>query len=76
MAKQLELLLQKKQQLEARIQKLEASKKAKERKEDTRRKIFIGAYYLDQAKKNDSVADLYNTIREYVTRDSDKKLFK
>ena len=76
MAKQLDLLLEKKKQLEARILKLEASKKAKERKEDTRRKIMIGAYYLDQAKKNNSIPELYNMMRKYITRDFDKKLFQ
>ena len=43
----IETLKQKKEQLNARIQKLEALQKSRERKRDTRRKILIGAYFMD-----------------------------
>ena len=43
----IETLKQKKEQLNSRIQKLEVLQKARERKRDTRRKILIGAYFMD-----------------------------
>ena len=52
--------------LEKKIKRLRARKAAEEtklkrqaKKEDTRRKILIGAYYLNEAEKNDTVAELY-----------------
>lgn len=65
----------KQQQLTARIQQLEASQKTKERKADVRRKILIGAYYLDKARKENSVSELNHVMQYYLTRDIDKKLF-
>ena len=50
--KKLQTLRKKHQQLKAQIHALEAAEKSRERKRDTRRKILIGAYYLEQAKKN------------------------
>lgn len=72
----LNLLKLKQQQLSARIQQLEASEKTRERKADTRRKVLIGAYYLDKTRKENAVSDLNQVMQHYLTRDIDKKLFE
>lgn len=71
----LEQLKQKKEQLATRIQKIENSRNTKERKLDTRKKILIGSYYLDKAKKENSYNDIVQIMDSYLTRDSDRKLF-
>ena len=62
--KKLNILKKKRDQLKARIQSLEAAEKTKERKKDTRRKILIGAFYLDQTRANGSW-NAYSHHREH-----------
>ena len=76
MNEKLENLKLKRQQINERIKKLEASEKLRNRKEDTRRKILIGAYYLEKSIANNTKKDLYKDLYNYVNRDIDKKLFK
>ena len=46
-------------------------------KKDTRRKILVGAFYLDQAQGNPiQWAELRRRMASYLTRDSDRQLFK
>lgn len=71
----IETLKQKKEQLNARIQKLEALQKARERKRDTRRKILIGAYFIEKATKEGSLNALYQQLDGYLKRNSDRELF-
>ena len=73
--KKLEQLKQKKEQLAVRIQRIENSKKSKERKIDTRKKILVGSYYLDKAKKENTYNDIVQIMDEYLIRDSDRKIF-
>lgn len=73
--KGLALLKYRQKQLEARIADAEAREKNHERKKDTRRKILIGAYYLDQARKVGTLDDLAYTLDDYLKRDSDRALF-
>ena len=47
----------------------------KERKEDTRRKILVGSYYLDKAKKDGSFDELVKHMDKFLVRDSERKLF-
>jgi hypothetical protein len=61
--------------LDARIQAAEAREKSAKRKQDARRKILVGAYYLDQAEKNKSMKSLTQLLDGYLTRDSDRALF-
>lgn len=68
--------------LERKISRLKARKAAEEaklkrqaKKDDTRRKILIGAYYLDQAERSDSVVELYRKMDGFLTRDNDRELF-
>ena len=68
--------------LEKKIKRLRARKAAEEtklkrqaKKEDTRRKILIGAYYLNEAEKSDTTAELYRRMDGFLIRDSDRELF-
>jgi hypothetical protein len=73
---QLDKLKQQRDALNARIQAAEARGRVSERKQDTRRKILIGAYYLDQAQQNpDQWSQLVKIMADYLTRDSDRRLF-
>jgi hypothetical protein len=71
----LEKLKTQRQKLDARIQKMEAMGKVQSRKQDVRRKILIGAYYLNQAIKEGTVPELREIMNGFLTRESDKKLF-
>lgn len=72
----LEKLKAQQAKLAARIQAAEARVKVSERKQDTRRKILIGAYYLDEARKNhEGLEALKAKLDGYLKRDSDRKLF-
>jgi len=71
--KQLE---EKKQQINARIQKLKAQESEKKRKQDTRQKILLGAWVLNKIEKGDwSKEDIWSEIDEYLTKEVDRKLF-
>lgn len=72
----IEQLKKKREQLDARIQKIEATQKAKEKKQDTRRKILVGAYYLDKAKKENRMDEVKHAMEEFLTRKSDRLLFE
>ena len=71
----LEKLKTQRQKLDARIQKMEARDKVQSRKQDVRRKILIGAYYLGQAIKEGTVPQLRELMNAFLTREIDKKLF-
>ena len=71
----LERLKEKREKLSARIQSVEARVKTSERKKDTRRKILIGAYYLDQARKSNKMKELNKIMNTYLKRDYDRELF-
>ena len=71
----LENLKTKRDQLNARIQKLQASEKMRERKRDTRRKILVGAYFLKKATKEKSLNRLYEIMLNDLKRETDRKLF-
>lgn len=68
----LEKLKSQQTKLAARIQAMEARAKVSERKQETRRKILIGAYYLDAVKKNGEMELLKQQLDGYPTRDSDR----
>ncbi len=72
----LEKLKSQKAVIEARIQKAEAIVKTKARKQDLQRKVLVGEYYLEQAAKNGTLAELRAIMREAVRREIDKVLFE
>ena len=76
MTKKLEKLLQKREQLNAEIQKARARDTAQKRKEDTRRKILLGALMIemmDKGELDDGV--IMKRLEGFLTRDIDRKLF-
>ncbi len=73
--KKLENLKKKQERLKVRIQTLEAAEKLRERKRDTRRKILIGAYYLDKAIQENKWDGIVKRMDVYLTRNSDRVLF-
>lgn len=71
----LEILKKQQDQLKAKIQALEASEFARERKRETRRKILVGAYYLDKFRSENKFDEVVNLMDSYLNRDSDRVLF-
>ena len=71
----LQRLKEQRKKLDARIHAAEARVKTSERKKDTRRKILIGSYYLDLAKKENNMASIEKIMGTYLKRDSDRVLF-
>ncbi len=71
----LEILKKQQDQLKAKIQALEASEFSRERKRETRRKILVGAYYLDKIRSENKFDELVKIMDEYLNRDSDRILF-
>lgn len=74
--KRLDVLKKKQEQLRAQIQKLESLEKSRERKRDTRRKILVGAYFIDKANLEGTLQELYQQMDEYIKRDTDRELFQ
>ena len=71
----LEILKKQQGQLKAKIQALEASEFSRERKRETRRKILVGAYYLDKMRADNKFNELVSLMDSYLSRDSDRVLF-
>ena len=72
---QLQKLKKQKEILDARIQQAESRFKVKERKEDTRRKILIGAFMMEKLKKEEKFDSMIDELNGFLTRNSDRKLF-
>jgi len=60
-------------QLQQRIASEKAKVKAKERKDDTRRKILVGAYFMEKYENN--MDELVKMIDSFLTRVKDRELF-
>src|SRR3954451_25002691 len=74
----LELLRQKRDQIDAQLKALEARNKQAERKADTRRKVIAGALALEHFEKNrdsEFARTLFRLLDEYVVRPHDRALF-
>lgn len=72
---QLEKLRRQKEIIEARIQKAEARYKQQEKKQETRRKILIGAYFLDKLRTEGRLESIKPELDKFLTRNSDRVLF-
>jgi len=70
----LEKLLEKKQRLEQQIASAKSRQKKKERVDDTRKKILVGAYFLE-VKYKDKENELIKILDGFLTRDNDRALF-
>jgi len=71
----LEKLKEQRDKLNARIQQKEARLKTSERKIDTRKKILIGSYFLDNAIKENKLDEIKSFMDKYLKRNSDRALF-
>ena len=73
---QLEALTKKQDQLAARIQKKKAEVTARNRRQDTRRKIIAGALALEHMERDGAFREtLQRLLAENVSRPEDRKLF-
>lgn len=76
MNKRLEELTKRRDQITAQIQALKAREQAAERKQDTRRKILIGAAVLERVKNGKWPEErLLAMMDEFLTKDLDRQLF-
>jgi len=72
----LKMLQSRKDAITAKMQKLAASTKVAARKRELQKKILVGNYFLEQAHKNGTMAELKTIMLEHLTRDADRKLFE
>ena len=69
-------LRDKQKQIAEQIRREEARVRAKERKEETRRKILVGAYILDKATRDEQYHGwLQKSLDGFLTRPDDRALF-
>ncbi len=69
-------LEEKKKQIQARIQKLKAQESTKKRKEETRRKILLGALVQHLIKTGYwSESEIYKQLDKFLGKPIDRKLF-
>ncbi|EJE8676124.1 hypothetical protein [Vibrio parahaemolyticus] len=77
MNSKLEQLKQQQAQLAERIKRETQKQKERERKDDTRRKILIGAMILDGMKNSAEYEQkILKNLDQYLTQEKDRKLFK
>ena len=76
MGKKLDELLKKREQLNAQIQKERNKLSSQQRKEDTRRKILLGALMMDLMKQGElDEKKIRKRLDGFLTKDIDRKLF-
>jgi hypothetical protein len=62
--------------LNAQIRQMQARENKKKRRDDTRRKILVGAAVLDEAETNVSYKNaLYDLLARFLSRTDDRALF-
>lgn len=71
----LEKLKEQRDKLNARIHQKEARLKTSMRKIDTRKKILIGSYFIEQAMMDGTFEELKQKMSDFLTRDNDRALF-
>lgn len=76
MGKRLDDLMKKQEQINKQIETLQKQEAETQRKEDTRRKVLIGAAILDAIEKKEwSDAQLKALMSKFLIRSTDRKLF-
>ena len=76
MSKRLEQLLKKREELSAQIQKIRAREATQKRKEDTRRKILLGALVMEMIEKGElEQGKIWKRLDGFLTREIERKLF-
>jgi large subunit ribosomal protein L7/L12 len=72
----LEQLLKKKEELNAQIQKIRAAEANEKRKEDTRRKILLGALMMEMMERGELDRDVVRQrLDGFLVRSGDRRLF-
>ena len=72
----LEQLLRKKEELNAQIQKIRAAEANEKRKEDTRRKILLGALMMEMMERGELDRDVVmKRLDGFLVRSGDRRLF-
>ena len=65
------------EQLQLQIQKEQQKESAKKRKEETRRKILLGAMVLERmARESEYREQVINKLDSYLTKERDRELFE
>ncbi len=76
MANKLEQLLKKQEELKAQIRKEKNKLSQAERKQDTRRKILLGALMMDMIKKGElDEKKILKRLDSFLTKEMERKLF-
>ena len=76
MGKKLDDLLKKREQLNAQIQKERNKLSSQQRKEDTRRKILLGALMMEMMKKGElDEKKIMKRLDRFLSKDIDRQLF-
>ncbi len=76
MKSKLEQLLRKQEELKAQIRKEKNKLDQQERKNDTRRKILLGALMMDMMKKGElDEKKIMKRLDNFLTKETDRKLF-
>ena len=76
MTKKLDKLLEQREKINSKIQKARARETAQKRKEDTRRKILLGALVIEMMDKGELDDEIImKRLEGFLTRDIDRKLF-
>ena len=76
MSKKLDDLLKKREQLNSQIQKERNKHSQQKRKEDTRRKILLGALMIEMIKKGElDEQKILKRLSSFLTKDIDRQLF-
>lgn len=76
MTKRLEQLLKKREELNAQIQEIKARETQEKRKEDTRKKILLGALMIEMMERGELDSDkIRKRLDGFLTRELDRKLF-
>jgi len=77
MKSKLEQLLRKQEQLKAQIRQEKNKLNQQERKNDTRRKILLGALMLDMMKKDElNETKIMKRLDSFLSKETDRKLFE
>ena len=71
----IEKLKLKQEAIKATIKKIEQQDKTRNRKQETRKKILAGEYYLEQIEKDGQSEELKKAMSKFLKRKSDRQLF-
>ncbi|MBS0286688.1 MAG: mobilization protein [Proteobacteria bacterium] len=72
---ELEALMKKRAQLDAKIQNIKAKEASQQRKDDTRRKILVGSYILDKYQKSGTMEKIIQELDKFLSKPNDRALF-